>query len=312
MEAKILSNSLKAVTRGTRLQDKFRMLPQRLLRMARRLAKPSLLAGCLALSHASQAAIVEIQTSTGITATAEYRPGDVGKPAALVLHSFLQTREFGTTKIVADALADEGYTVLSPNLTLGIPHRKRSLDCQALHLHNMEGDIREIQQWLQWLHKRGHPRIVAVGHSFGATQLLAWRQSAGAKDFAIVGISLIGSDPFVLEDKSSPNVKAAPLPKPVNGLTQMPLSFCEAYTAPRDKHASYAQWNETRTLAALKFAGAQTDIILGGEDKYLPKDWSARLAKAGARVKVIKGASHFMDGPQEFDMLDAVIGAVKR
>ncbi|MEW6132991.1 MAG: alpha/beta fold hydrolase [Pseudomonadota bacterium] len=288
------------------------MLPQRLLRMARRLAKPSLLAACLALSHAPQAAIVEIQTPAGMTATAEYRPGDVGKPAALVLHSFLQTREFGTTKILADALADEGYTVLSPNLTLGISHRKRSLDCEALHLHDMEGDIREIQLWVQWLRKRGHPRIVGIGHSFGATQLLAWRQGARARGFAIVGISLIGSDPFILENKPSRSGKAAPPPKPVNGLIQAPLSFCEAFTAPRDRHASYAQWNESRTLAALGFAGAQTDVILGSEDKYLPKDWNTRLARAGARVKVIWGANHFMDGPQEFDMLDAVIDALKR
>lgn len=288
------------------------MLPQHLCQLARRLSKGPVLVCCLLFTPTGQAAIVEIQSSPTITAMAEYRTGSTVKPAILVLHGFLQTREFGTAKAIADTLSDEGYAVLSPNLTLGISHRKRSLDCEALHLHDMGGDIREIQQWVQWLRNRGHRKIVAIGHSFGATQLLAWREHYREKNFQLIGVSLIGSAPLTLKSKPDPTAKPAVPQKPADGLTHLPLSFCESYTAPRDKHASYLKWDESRVLAALKYAGSRTDIILGSEDKYLPDNWGARLTKAGAKIRQLEGASHFMDGPQEFDMLDAILGVLKR
>lgn len=282
------------------------MLPHRLRQMARHLATAPLFLLCLLFAPAIPAAIVEIQISPRLTATADYRPGAASKPAILVLHGFLQTREFGTAKAIADALADEGYTVLSPNLSLGISHRKRSLDCEALHLHDMDGDIREIQQWVQWLRSRGHGKVTGIGHSFGATQLLAWRESMREKEFSIIGVSLVGSAPF--SQPSKPVVAA----RPADGLLHASLSFCESYTAPKDKYASYAQWNENKTLASVRYAGSRTDAILGSEDKYLPDNWEARLGKAGAKTRLIAGASHFMDGTQEFDMLDAILDILKR
>ena len=120
-----------------------------------------------------------IQTAGQITATADYHPGRADRPAILLLHGFLQTRDFGIIKSIADTLADEGYTVLSPTLSLGISNRKRSLDCEALHLHDMDGDVREIQQWVKWLREHGHDDIIGVGHSFGGVQLLAWREKYG-------------------------------------------------------------------------------------------------------------------------------------
>lgn len=312
MEAKILSNSVKAVTRGTRLPDNLRMLPQQLCLMPRRLAKVLLLLCCLPFACIAQATIVEIQSSPGLIASAEYRTGSTEKPAVLVLHGFLQTREFGTTKSIADALADEGYAVLTPNLTLGISHRKRSLDCEALHLHDMSGDIREIQQWVQWLRNRGHSKIIAIGHSFGAVQLLAWREHYRERNFPLIGISLIGSAPFTMEKKPAQPAESVVARKPAGGLAHLPLSFCESYASPKDKRASYLRWDENRILAALEHGGSRTDVILGSEDKYLPADWATRLAKAGAKTRQIAGASHFMDGSQEFDMLDAILSILKR
>jgi dienelactone hydrolase len=311
LEAKILSNSLKAVTRGTRLPDKFRMLPQRARRMALLLLAALLPLYALAAAGV-QAAMVEIHTGGRAIATADYRPGKPDKPAVQVLHGFLQTREFGIASSIADTLADEGYTVLAPNLSLGISSRKSSLDCEALHLHDMEGDLGEIQQWMQWLRERGHRKIIGIGHSFGATQLLAWREQYREKGFPLIAISLVSSAPLAVEAPGNPAARPPAAQKVQGALTHAPLSFCRGYTAPADKYASYLRWDEHRTLAALRYAANRTDIILGGEDKYLPPEWAARLAKTGARVRLLNGASHFMDGTQEFDMLDAILGILKR
>jgi len=281
-------------------------------RMLGRLTRITLVACWLLVPAAGHADVVEIRTAEKIAATADFRPGKADKPAILVLHGFLQTRDFGIVKNIADTLADEGYTVLSPTLSLGISHRKRSLDCEALHLHDMDVDLREIQQWVQWLRSRGHQRIIGVGHSFGAAQLMAWREQYREKGFELIGVSLVGSAPFTLESRSSLARKDVARKPPGADLVHAPLSFCEIYTAPAGKYASYDQWGDDRIIAALKQSGSRTDVIMGSSDKFPPPDWEARLAKAGAHVHPIRGANHFMDGSQEFDMLDIVLGILKR
>ncbi len=289
------------------------MLPQRIRQAASGLPKAPVIVGWLLLvPAAAPGAVVEIHTGGNLSATAEFRPGKPGKPAVLVLHGFLQTREFGIVKSIADSLADEGYTVLSPNLSLGVSRRKNSLDCQALHLHDMDGDVREIQQWVQWLRERGYRKIVGVGHSFGATQLLAWREQYRERDFALIGVSIVGSAPIVLESRPPPPGRTTVRKKPDAGLIHAPLSFCEIYTAPARNYASYQQWDENRILSALKYAGSRTDVILGSEDKFPPPNWGNRLAGTGAKIHRIKNANHFMDGTQEFDMLDTLLGILNR
>lgn len=250
MAEKILSSSEEAVTRGFRLPDENRMLPQPGARMRGLLQAVFVL--CAVLAAQAGAEVVEIQTAEHLTATADYRQGRPGKPAVLVLHGFLQTREFGTVKNLADMLADAGYSVLAPNLSLGISRRRQSLACEALHLHDMAGDLKEIQQWAEWLRGRGHRRIVGLGHSFGATQLLAWREQYRRPQVDIIAVSLVASTPITLDAQPPRQTGPAPAAKAQAGLSQAPLSFCKSYPAPAARHASYAQWDEARILATLK------------------------------------------------------------
>ncbi len=314
MDKKILSNSLLGeVTSWMQMLEKFSMLPQCARQLGARLLKTGAFIYCSAAALPAQAIDVEIRVSDQVAATADFRPGKTGMPAVLVLHGFLQTREFGIVKSLSDSLADAGYTVLSPNLSLGISYRKSSLDCEALHLHDMEGDIREIDQWVQWLRKRGYPRIVGLGHSFGATQLLAWKEKHADRQFSLIGVSMVGSTPFA-PAPSYPLAQKISSKKTIRdaGLAQAPLAFCGTYTAPVGKYASYYKWNEKRILDALQNTSARADVILGSEDKYLPQGWGAQLRRRGARIHRIEGASHFMDGTQEFDLFDITLDILKR
>jgi pimeloyl-ACP methyl ester carboxylesterase len=264
--------------------------------------------GGLVYAAAACAVDVEMRVSDQVSATADFRPGKSGKPAILVLHGFLQTREFGIIKALVDDLASAGYTVLAPNLSLGISYRKNSLNCEALHLHDMGDDIGEIQLWMQWLRARGYARVVGLGHSFGAVQLLAWEEKHQDRNFSLIGISMVSSAP--LPPGSAQNMKMHN--RPEKELIHAPLSFCESYTAPAGKYASYYKWNNQRVLAAVTSARPHAEIILGSEDKYLPPGWQKQLAKAGANTHLIKGANHFMDGTQEFDMLDITLNILKK
>ncbi|HHJ13087.1 MAG TPA: hypothetical protein ENJ79_01740, partial [Gammaproteobacteria bacterium] len=55
------------------------------------------------------AEIVEQEMPGQLLASADYRPGEDGKPLLLFVHAFLQTRDFPTSRRLAEALNEEGY-----------------------------------------------------------------------------------------------------------------------------------------------------------------------------------------------------------
>ncbi|MDP3420462.1 MAG: DUF1749 domain-containing protein, partial [Thiobacillus sp.] len=70
---------------------------------------------------------VEARLTSGMVVGASYHPGRKQLPAVLILHGFLQTREFRTVATMGNSLHDAGYTVLLPTLSLNIPNRRQSL-----------------------------------------------------------------------------------------------------------------------------------------------------------------------------------------
>jgi len=256
----------------------------------------------------AHAEIVTLNLSDKMAISAEYKQGAKDRPAILMMHGFLQTREFAIVKSMADELANAGYTVLSPSLSLGITQRKKSLDCEALHLHSMEGDIKEIQHWVEWLHGKGHKKIVGLGHSFGSTQLLAWMDKYPHDDFRLIAVSLVGSIPQVQRNKPAPASER----KRGAALLIAPLSFCNRYAAPASNYFSYLDWNEKKILSALGTTKAPLDVILGSDDNRLAPGWENQLKQAGINTHVIKGANHFMDGTHEFDVLEIALGILKK
>lgn len=148
-----------------------------------------LISGLPAWAHAE---IARLEMRPKISASAEYLAGQRDKPAVLLLHGFLQTREFPTVAALAQGLHDAGPAVLSPTLGLGIPNRRQSLACEAVHRHSLDDDVSEIARGVGWLKSRGHRSIVLAGHSFGSLQLLAYLNAQPDKTIkAYIGASLI-------------------------------------------------------------------------------------------------------------------------
>ena len=167
----------------------------------------------------------------GITASAEYLIGERGKPAVLLLHGFLQTREFPTVATLARGLQDAGYTVLSPTLSLNIPNRAQSLACEAVHTHSLDDDVIEIARWVGWLKSQGHHSIVLVGHSFGSLQLLAYLSLK--PDAAVKGLYRHFADRSPDRHDFAPRPDRAagrPRPHKQRALVTQTLSFCKKYT----------------------------------------------------------------------------------
>ena len=253
----------------------------------------------------TRAEVAYQQIRPGISAGAEYRLGERSKPAVLLLHGFLQTRDFPTVATLTRGLNDAGYSVLSPTLSLNIPNRAQSLACEAVHNHDLGDDVAEVARWVDWLKSRGHRSIVLIGHSFGAFQLLAYLTAdpdAAIKGY--IGISL-------LEPQTGPPSRAALIAQlerhqqtDPRALVATRLSYCRKYLSTPEALLSYVRWEQPRILSVLKRPPVPVGLIMGDADDLLGSGWIKALEHLQTRIVIVKGANHFMDGQYEFDLLD--------
>ncbi|HEY0663921.1 MAG TPA: alpha/beta hydrolase [Thiobacillaceae bacterium] len=266
-----------------------------------------------ALAAPVLAANAQLEVRPGIGASAEYLAGQPDKPAVLLLHGFLQTRAFPTVVTLARGLHDAGYSVLSPTLTLGIPNRRTSLPCEAVHVHSLDDDVEEIAQWVAWLKSQGHRSIVLIGHSFGSMQLLAYLTAQPDPAVrAFIGTSLV--------EAQIGTAPRAPLIAKLERLVQQKqrtlvtqsLSFCTNYLSTPQELLSYVRWDQPRTRAALKRVPVGTRLIMGDADEMLGRNWIRSLQDVQAPMVVIRGGNHFMDGEHEFDLLEHTLGFLER
>lgn len=260
------------------------------------------------LPNWARAEIAQLEMRPKINASAEYLSGQRDKPAVLLLHGFLQTREFPTVATLARGLNEAGYPVLTPTLSLGIPNRRQSLACEAIHRHGMEDDLNEISRWVDWLKSRGHRSVVLVGHSFGSLQLLAY---LGAQPDPVikgyVGASLIEVQIGSPQRSGLMSRLQDRISKGQHALVTQQLSLCKKYTSTPRGLLSYLRWDQSQTLAALQHAPDNTLLIMGDADTMLARNWLKALKLARTPITIVKGANHFMDGAHEFDLLEKTL-----
>lgn len=249
----------------------------------------------------------------GITASAEFRAGQAAKPAILLLHGFLQTRQAPPMSALANSLADLGYTVLTPTLSLGMDRRNRSLSCEAAHPHNLESDVAEIGFWVDWLAGKGLRDIVLIGHSSGSLQILEYlvkTPNPAVRKAVLTSLIPIISDRNERQhalDLLGKNPKAAG-----QGLERYTLAYCRKnYAAPPRAYLSYAAVDADRVLADLGKTRVPVEVIVGATDTTMDAGWPEKMRSRGTPVTIIEKTGHFFDGAQEFDLVDKVEASLK-
>lgn len=276
--------------------------------------KKWLLIGIYLLCAPAWANLVDLTLPNKLVARAEFREGQPGKPAVILMHGFLQTHEFPLIHRLTDSLNSAGYTVLAPTLTLGISHRKQSLACEAVHIHTQGDATDELDAWVKWLKKRKHVSIVLMGHSFGSMQALAY--AAERRDPVIaklIGVSLIEGRMHLsaLENANLLREVRVLAAKGGRETVTQPFSFCKKFRASPRSLLSYLEWSPERILREINRAPLPVTFIMGGQDERLGVGWIDKLAKSRARLHIVEGADHFMDGEYEFDLYDLVIAELK-
>lgn len=276
--------------------------------MRRILALAALLTYVIACPS-SQASEIEEILPNGMLAVAEYSQGDANKPAILLLHGFLTVHTFNLISNIASEIADNHYSILAPTLTLGISKRKSTLDCSALHLHTMESDLGEIEWWVNWLIKKGHKKIILMGHSSGSVEIVNYiSQYQHAEVVKFIGLSIIppgdkNNSHFV----TSVKIASRMLANRDTDIKTFTLGYCiENYSAPAVEFMSYGQWNSDRILKTLRSIKIHKKIIMGSDDIPVYQDWIRDLESTGTTVDVIQSADHFFANGTEFELYDSI------
>ena len=268
-----------------------------------------LLAAALTCPFASaRAATIQQQLPDGMPASAEYLPADAAKPAILVLHGFLQTFEFMATRNIVNGLSALGYTVLAPNLSLGVPNRNQSMQCQAPHAHTFSGDMAEIGFWIDWLQQQGYRSVILVGHSWGSQHSLGYiLHNPEAPVTAAIAISLVRAhQPSPIHVAQSVDARAR-LAEHDRSLRPYNLNFCREFMATPQSYLSYSEWDDAKVLdvlGQLQKRRVPVEIIVGGQDKRIDPTWLEELDPRVASLTVIDGANHFFSHVHEFDLND--------
>ena len=260
------------------------------------------------------AQIVEAKLSTSTIATAEYKIGKPNLPAVLLLHGFLQTREYPTLARLTDALEGMGFTTLSPTLSLGISKRAKSLPCEAIHRHNMGNDIGELGFWVDWLANHGHRDIVLIGHSYGSLQILIYTtRHPNPAVRKIILLSLVDADQDINIQKTRTSLQEIKLKIAQNDQSLAPyqLSYCQRYLSSARDYLSYAEWSRGRILNDLTRIKKPVSVIMGEKDDRMGADWPNKMKLKGIDVTLVKGANHFFEAEYEFELVDIVAAQLR-
>lgn len=260
-------------------------------------------------------ALMTLAVSPTLTAEADYWPGEADRPAVLVVHGFLQTRDFPTVRRLAEALADDGFAVLLPSLSLGLDRRRQSLACEAIHTHSMQQDIDELGIWIDWLTKRSGRAPILIGHSSGGVQLaalLSERRDTPVERAVLVSPTYFGGE-------LAPDSRDALLARARRDLASDPLriaryslTFCRNYVTGPGQLLSYLAWDSAKLGAALGSLPAPVALIIGDHDRRVDHNWIDALRDTGVDVRTVEGANHFFDLTHEFDLYDEVLAILDR
>lgn len=265
-------------------------------------------------AHAGSARMT-LAVAPDLDADADYWPGEVGRPAVLILHGFLQTRDFPTVRRLAEALADTGYSVLLPTLTLGLDHRHQSLPCEALHTHSMDRDVAELRAWVGWLAARSGRRPVVIGHSTGAIQVSALLDGDAAFDVeraVLISLTFFGAELGPDRVAALTARARADMTIDADAFHDYALSYCTRYVTSPTRLLSYLRWDRDELRRALGHSRVPVTVIYGSRDRDVDRGWLEQLRNDGVTLLPVTGANHFFDLANEFDLLDAVVSAVDR
>lgn len=263
---------------------------------------------------ANSSGVVEARLPDGKVASARFQAGKKDTPALLVLHGFLQTRDFPTVVSIMEAASTAGHASLAPTLSLGISRRNKSLPCEAVHIHSLQDDADEVAFWVRWLVRKGYSRVILVGHSYGNLQLLAYldrNPSPAVRQVLMVSLTDVERKQNARQRADLVTGLRSRLAQGRHALVEAEIGHCKKYVSPPVALLSYMSISRDSILASLAKSPVPAEVIMGSKDDRMGPDWVDKLVSHKLVVRVIPDASHFFDNQYEFDLQEAVVEALQ-
>lgn len=245
----------------------------------------------LLLLFSTSTSFVQADTVTlsidGTLVRANYHLGDYDKPAVLLVHDFLSTKDDPIVRSTADYLRDLGYTVLTPTLSLGVSHREQSLRCDTLHTHSMSSVLHEISTWTRWLVDQEHLSIVVGGVGFGANMALAYLDHNRVLPEVSGGVLINPADTSYIHTSSRYTVATKPFFD--TELKIVNLLGCPSYVSDPAAIESYLTWGGSILSKSLRSLSRPAYLLLAIDAPELSPSFQRLLEDSGRPVARIPG-----------------------
>ena len=269
---------------------------------------------------------VTISSKSNIKLNGELSSSNQNTSAFLIVHGTRGHKGMEIIKTLSSRLHEEGYTVLSINISYGFHNRKDEfLSCNIKHNHNEHESVGEIIAWYNYLVSKGYNKINFIGHSrggFNIMQALSIINNKEINSFLLAPFidTYIGTKtyyeeelgiPYELIIKSPDNYYLADRYKPINFL------FCENVNVSSQTFGSYLNYSRNKldypfTFNILDLINESTfpvTIFSGTDDEITMDNYKIykKIKKSNVKAITLEGGGHFFRDLYLEDVIDIII-----
>ena len=269
---------------------------------------------------------VTISSKNNIKLTGEILSTNQNTSAFLIVHGTRGHKGMEIIQTLSSRLYEEGYDVLSINLSYGFSNRQDDfLECDINHNHNEHESVLEIITWYNYLTSKGYDQINFIGHSRGGLnvmQALSIIDNEEIKSYLLAPVidTYIGTKtyyedelgiPYDLIINSNENYNLADRYKKINFL------FCENVNVSSRTFKSYLDFSKNKSAYPFSFnifdlinnSKSPITIFSGTDDEILLDSYMGyeEIDKLNVRTVILEGGGHFFRDLYLEDVIDIII-----
>ena len=298
--------------------------------MASRVSLSSILVCGLSMMLLSDAKAEEVNLKfkdLTLNGTLEMAEGkQLSDGVVLIMHSFLAHNRMEIITASQAALLENGQNSLAINVSLDVDNRHGFYDCMVPIRFKLADALDELDAWIAWLKEAGATRVVLMGHSISANQVLTYaasRRDAAVKALVLLAPNTVGhpSSPERYKDDYDSDLeevlaRAKQLVETDRGdelMTETDFGFCLKATVSAEAfHDFYEQNNEFwNAHVFLPRTDVPVLVIAGSTDDRqpnIPEHVEPYVDDERVYLTVIEGADHFF---RDLNIDEAVEAAVQ-
>jgi pimeloyl-ACP methyl ester carboxylesterase len=269
---------------------------------------------------------VSILSKSNITLSGKLLTSEKNISVFLIVHGTRGHKGMEIIETLSSRLYEEGYDVLSINLSYGYSNREDDfLTCDIEHNHNEHESVNEIVAWYNYLIATGYEQINFIGHSRGGLnimQALSIINNEEVNSYLLAPVidTYKGTKtyyekelglPYDVIINSDENYNLADRYKKINFL------FCENVDVYSKSFKSYLDFSRKKSAFPFTFdifdlinnSKSPITIFSGTEDEILLDSYKTfqDLNQLNVRTVILEGGGHFFRDLYLEDVIDIIL-----